>query len=95
MTHALNFALSLRKVLKIGGVRLSGFFAILTPVCAAFAVFGGCCFTGALRRIAAFLGLYFGLCFYLGILGKGDIRWLRGLIFGSRNQAEIGDATNS
>ena len=67
----------------------------LCTICAAFAVFGGRCFTGALRRSAAFLGLFFGLCFYLGVLGKGDIRWLRGLIFNSGNQAEIGDATNS
>ena len=95
MTHALNFALSLRKVLQIGGVRLSGFFTLLTPACAAFAVFGGSCFTGSLRRTAAFLGLFFGLCFYLGVLGRGDIRWLRSLIFSSRKPSKIADATNS
>ena len=95
VTHALNFALSLRRALHIGGVRLSGFFALLTPACAAFAVFGGCCFTGAVRRISAFLGLFFGLCFYLGILGNGDIRWLRGLIFSSGKTLKTKDATNS
>jgi stage V sporulation protein B len=65
LTHALNFALSLRKALTIGGVRMNRSFAILTPVYAAFAVFGGSCFTGPLRRAAAFLGLFFGLCFCL------------------------------
>ena len=95
VTHALNFCLSLRKVLQIGGVRLSRFFALLAPSCAVFAALGGSCFTGSLRRSAAFLGLFFGLCFYLGILGKGDIRWLKDLIFTTRKQTKITDATNS
>lgn len=95
LTHAVNFALSLRKVLSIGGVRLSPHFALLAPACAAFAVFGGRCFTGPLRRTAAFLGLFFGLCFYIGVLGKGDIRWIRGLICGGRKQQKTADATNS
>ena len=34
LTHALNFALSLRKVLQIGGVRLRGFFPFLAPAAA-------------------------------------------------------------
>ena len=95
ITHALNFALSLHKVLQIAGVRLSGFFAVFTPACAVFAVFSGQCFTGPIRRITAFLGLFLGLCFYLGILGRGDIRWIRGLIFKGGKRAEIADATNS
>ena len=95
LTHALNFALSLRKALTIGGVRMNRSFAILTPVCAAFAVFSGNCFTGPIRRTAAFLGLFFGLCFYLGLLGRGDIRWIRNLIFRSQKQPKFADATNS
>jgi len=95
VTHALNFALSLRKILQIGGVRLGWFFALLTPAAAVFAVFGGGCFTGPVRRSAAFLGLFFGLCFYVGVLGKGDIRWLRRLIIETPKPAKIADATNS
>ena len=60
-----------------------------------FSIFGGSCFTGPVRRAAAFLGLFFGLSFYLGVLGKGDIRWLRSLIFGSSKQHKTADATNS
>ena len=82
--------MSLRKALAVGGVRLNRFFALMTPACAAFALFGGSCFTGPLRRAAAFLGLFFGLCFYMGLLGKGDIRWLRGMIQGIRNQTHSG-----
>ena len=95
LTHALNFALSLRKVLQIGSVRLRGFFPVLAPAAAVFAVFGGSCFTGPVRRTVAFLGLFFGLCFYTGVLGKGDVRWLRGLIFSGRKPPKFADATNS
>ena len=95
LTHALNFGLSLRKVLQIGGVRLQGRFPILAPAAAALAVLGASCFGDSLRRIAAFLGLFFGLCFYTGALGKGDVRWLRSLIFNSRKPPKIADATNS
>ena len=82
LTHVVNFALSLRKVLTIGGVRISGAFAVLTVGAAIFAVLGGCCFSGVGQRIAAFLGLFFGICFYTGSLRSGDIRWLRGLLIG-------------
>ena len=95
LTHAVNFGLSLRKALTISDVRGSIHFALLTPACTAFAIFGGSCFTGPVRRVVAFLGLFFGLCFYLGLLGRGDIRWLRNLIFGSQKQPEFADATNS
>ena len=95
LTHALNFALSLRKVLQIGGVRLRGFFPFLAPAAAVFAVFGGGCFTGIIRRSVAFLGLFFGLCFYIGVLGKGDIRWLKGLIFDGRKTSKTADTIYS
>ena len=95
LTHAVNFCLSLRKALTIGGVRMNRSFAILTPACAAFAVFGGSCFTGPIRRAAAFLGLFFGLCFYLGLLGRGDIRWIKNLISKPQKQPKFADATNS
>ena len=95
ITHALNFSLSLRKVLSIGGVRLSSTFALLTPACAAFAVFGGSCFTGPIRRAGAFLGLFFGFSFYLGLLGRGDLCWMRSLIFNAQKQVKTADATNS
>ena len=87
LTHALNFALSLRKTLSVGGVTLDRHFAVLMPACAAFALFGGSCFTGPIRRAGAFLGLFFGLCFYTGLLGRGDLRWLKGMLFGRKAAA--------
>ena len=88
LTHAVNFALSLRKVLTIGGVRISGAFAVLTVGAAVFAVLGGSCFSGVGQRIAAFLGLFFGICFYTGSLTGGDLRWLRGLLFDAEKTAK-------
>ena len=94
LTHAVNFALSLRKVLTIGGVRISGIFPVLTVGSAVLAVFGGSCFAGLTQRIAAFLGLFFGICFYTGAMGKGDIRWLLGLLSNPQKQRKTADATN-
>ena len=84
LTHALNFALSLRKVLSIGGVKLRPYFPLMAPACALFAIFGGSCFSGPLRRVAAFAGLFFALSFYLGLMGKGDLRWIHNLIFSTK-----------
>ena len=95
VTHALNFGLGLRRLLKIGGVRLNLHFALLAPLSAVMAVFGGSCFGGPVRSTAAFAGLFFGLCAYTGTVGRGDVRWLRNLIFGGEKPPKFADATNS
>jgi stage V sporulation protein B len=82
LTHALNFGLGLRRLLKIGNVKLKLRFPLLTASSALFGILGGSCFEGPVRRTGAFLGLLFSLCMYTGILGKDDLRWLRGLIHG-------------
>ena len=94
LTHGVNFALSLRRILRIGTVRCSHLFPALTLGAAVFAVFGGSCFTGTIRRTAAFLGLFFGLCFYTGALGKGDLRWFESQLCSHGKTAKIVDATN-
>ena len=95
VTHVLNFGLGLRRVMVIGKTKPDGSFVALTLCAAVFAVLGGSCFDGILRRTAAFLGLFFALCFYTGALGKSDIRWLRSLIFPGRKAPIFADATNS
>ena len=95
LTHAVNFGLSLRKVLQIGGVRISGAFPALSIAAAVSGVIGGCCFAGSVQRIAAFLGLFLGVCFYTGTLGRGDVKWLRQMIFDDRKKTNMADATNS
>ena len=95
LTHGVNFALSLRRVLAIGGVRGNVRFQVLSLLAAALAVLGGSCFAGAVQRTAAFLGLFFGICFYTGALGRGDIRWLHRMLFHAKNPVKTADATNS
>ena len=94
LTHGVNFALSLRRILRIGTVRCSSLFPALTLGAAVFAVFGGSFFTGPIRRTAAFLGLFFGLCFYTGALGKGDLRWLQSQLYSPGKTVKKADATN-
>ena len=95
LTHALNFGLGLRRTLKISDVKMKLPFPLLTALAGAFSVLGGSCFTGVLRRTGAFLGLFFGLCFYTGILGKRDLLWIRHLIFSGQKPPKTADATNS
>ena len=95
LTHAVNFGLSLRKVLEIGDVRVSMFFPVWSAAAAVAAVLGGGCFLGTVQRAAAFGGLFFGICFYTGALGRGDVRWLRGLLSGCKISRKTADATNS
>ena len=95
LTHAVNFGLSLRKVLQIGCVRLSGAFPALSIAAAVSGVIGGCCFAGTVQRIAAFLGLFLGVCFYTGTLKRGDVKWLHHMIFYDRKKTKMADATNS
>ena len=95
LTHALNFGLGLRRTLKISGVKCPPVFPLLAMGISCFSVLGGSCFTGSMRRITAFLGLFFGLCFYTGILGRGDLRWLRALINLPKKHTKTADATHS
>ncbi len=95
LTHILNFALGLRKLLRIGDLRLPVRFPICAAAAAIPAVLGAGCFTGVLRQSAAFGGLFFSLCWLLGVLTPGDIRWLRKLIKPPKKLPEIRDATNS
>ena len=95
LTHGVNFALSLRRILKIGGVRVGGMFPVLSLGAAALGVLGGSCFAGAVQKAVAFLGLFFGICFHTGALGRGDIRWLWGMLLDAEKPTKTADATNS
>lgn len=84
VTHVINFYLSLRRLLKITGLSIS----ITTPLLTLSAAVGTAWVAGFaenlfLRSIGG--GLIF-LCLLniTGVLRKGDIRWLRGLLNGNR-----------
>ena len=95
LTHGVNFALSLRRILLIADVRCSLLFPGICAAAASFSVLGGNCFSGSVRRMTAFLGLFFGLCFYTGALGKGDLRWVHNQVYDLIKLGKTADATNS
>lgn len=95
LTHAVNFLLGLRRVLSISDAPLDIATTLGLPAAALFAALGGSCFTGPIRRSAAFLGLFLGLSFYLGLFGKGDLCWFRNIIIYPSKQPNTADATNS
>lgn len=80
LTHALNFALSLGRLLKITGQRLR----IRQPAAALIA--GGAAVTAAsyvtspVLRVAVFVILLGCGLTISGVTGKKDLRWIRGLI---------------
>lgn len=80
VTHVVNFILSLRRLLKISGVKLPFHIPALT-IAAALAAVSFCAGVSSLPlRLGAFLGVFGSLLCLLGITGKEDILWLRGLI---------------
>ena len=95
LTHAVNFLLGLRRVLSISDAPLDIATTLGLPAAALFAALGGSCFTGPIRRSAAFCGLFFALSFYLGVFGRGDLCWFRNIIIYPSKQPNTADATNS
>lgn len=79
VTHLINFLLSLRRLLKISGVRLAGDIPVLTVCAAILAVAASRWVSGSFGRIAAFLGLFGSLLALFGAVTGEDLRWLRGL----------------
>ncbi len=79
ISHAVNFLLSIRLLLKITGNCVPFHIPMLTAAVTICAVWGASGIAPSLGRIAAFLGLYGSLLFLLKIVGKEDILWLKGL----------------
>ena len=80
VTHVINFALSLRRLLKITGERLPVHIPLLALLAAGFAVWAAAHLAPGWIRIAAFLPVWGSLLYLLGILHSEDLRWLSGLL---------------
>ena len=80
LTHALNFFLSLRLLLKITGEKIS--FHIPAFGCSAvlLSILGAGTFTSPVASISVFLLLLGSLWCLLGVTGTEDLRWLKGLV---------------
>ena len=80
VTHLINFLLSLRRLLKITGIRIPFYIPGFTCSAALLAVMGASLMSSPAGRTVAFLGLLGSLLVLFGVVSKKDILWLRGLV---------------
>ena len=82
VTHAVNFYLSIRLLLRTTGHRLPLHIPILALSAAAAAVWCAGQFGSIPGQMTVFTAAFFSLLFLLKITGKEDILWLKGLLRG-------------
>ena len=80
ITHLLNFALSLRRLIKISGRCVSLPVSLLTLLATGIAILGAGLLSSALGQTIAFLLLLGSLLVLFQVLGKEDLHWLKGLV---------------
>ena len=82
-THAVNFILSIRRLLRVSGYRLEGLFAVRAAFCAAAGLGAACCIPdlGLLPAMVLRAGLYASVLFLFleltDTVPETDRRWLR------------------
>lgn len=80
VTHILNFALSLRRLLKISGAQISPGMPVLTLIATAGAIWICSHLHVGLLSCGAYVIVIGCLLFLLRVLKKEDILWLKGII---------------
>ena len=80
VTHLINFFLSLRRLLKITGIRIPLRVPVLALGAGGMAVVLASGLPGVVSRTGAYLLLLGSLLTLFGVTGKEDIRWFRGLV---------------
>lgn len=81
ITHLLNFLLSLRRLVLVSRIRVNIYIPALTTAACLIALWGAISFTGWIRQIPAYFGLFFSISYFFGVLGPTDIQWIQGLLF--------------
>lgn len=80
VTHFINYILSIRRLLKITGIRIPPSVPVLTGVSALGAIFAAGFISLPILRAFGFLVILICLLFLFGILCKEDVTWIKGLI---------------
>ena len=80
LTHLINFLLSLRRLLKISGVRIPFHVPAFCCSAAILGVGGSILLSTTLGRIFAFAAMFGSLLVLFGVVSKADLYWIRGLI---------------
>jgi len=84
VSHLVNFALSLRRLMRASGIRISAAQPALAAACTAAAGWIAALTDGVLLTGGCYLLLLGGLWYLCRIVGRDDILWLRRLIGGRR-----------
>ena len=80
VTHLINFGLSLRRLLKISGIRLPFFVPAMGFAGTLAAVWSAVFVPRTMFRLAVYPVLLFSLLYLLGVVSREDLRWVRGLV---------------
>lgn len=86
VTHLINFALSLHRLLQITGKSIPLHVPAGTAATSLFAIWASSHLSGVTGRVGAYLLLLGSLLFLLRVLGREDIAWLRGLVRADRTK---------
>lgn len=81
VTHLINFVLSLRRLLRICQVKIPFYIPALCCAAQLAAILGASFLNTTASRVFAFFALFGSLCVLFGVVGKEDVRWLRGLVY--------------
>jgi O-antigen/teichoic acid export membrane protein len=84
LTHLLNFALSLRRLLKITALEIPFHVPALTASAAMAAALGASFLSNIPMRIAAYIALLGSLLTLFRVISREDVSWLKGLITGKQ-----------
>ncbi len=80
ITHLLNFALSFRLLIKTAKIIISPYIAILTVLSTVISILLSSLITYPVLQCTAFVLLYGSILTLLGIIGRKDVTWLKGII---------------
>lgn len=86
LTHAVNFALSLRRLLKISGVRVPFHVPALTLGCGVIAVSIAGLVHRPILKAVCFLLILISLLSLFKVISRNDLLWLQGLIRTKKHQ---------
>lgn len=79
ITHALNFCLSLRRLVKIGRPEITIWYPCFALSAWLIALFGATRFDGPASQLFAFVGLFFCVSYAFGVWNASDLQWLKNL----------------
>ena len=86
LTHALNFLLSLGRLVKISGVRIPFYVPALTLSCALVSVGIADLVAYPIFKAICFSLVFLSLLFLFKVIGRNDLLWIGGLIRAKKHQ---------